>query len=167
MIKISSQLFVQLFFAVVLSSCDFVSAQNQGSITQISLERTRCFGTCPVYKVAIHADGLVEFHGELFVAAIGDYTATVAAENFETLAEFAEQIDFSNLDEEYRFGRTEDGSIIAVSDLPSRITTIYRGEDAKSILNYYNGPEVLEQFELLIDELTDSVGWVGSQTPGF
>src|SRR6059058_5801427 len=32
--------------------------------TLITLERTACFGTCPVYKLTISADGKVAFEGK-------------------------------------------------------------------------------------------------------
>lgn len=33
----------------------------------IQLERTMCFGECPVYKVEILSDGTVNYNGEMFV----------------------------------------------------------------------------------------------------
>ena len=136
-----------------------VSARVDGEITQISLERTVCFGTCPVYKVTIHADGAVEFHGERFVALIGDFESSVNADQFEKLEAAVEQINFVDLEDEYRFHIGPDNSRATVSDLPSRIVTVNWENMTKSVLNYFGGPDELEVLESLIDEVTTVSQW--------
>ena len=37
----------------------------------ITLERTACFGTCPIYKLTVYGDGRVEYEGERFVTVTG------------------------------------------------------------------------------------------------
>ena len=39
--------------------------------SHLTLERGMCYGTCPVYTVAVTADGKVEWTGEHFVKEIG------------------------------------------------------------------------------------------------
>ena len=141
--------------------------QQDSSISRISLERTACFGTCPVYEVSVFADGSVTFTGTRFVESVGDYSTQIGRSGFRRLVEFSEDIGFFDLDDEYRYGRAEDGSRIVVSDLPSRITTIYRDGEVKSVLNYFRGPEELEQFERLIDTVANTAQWVGEDAPGF
>jgi hypothetical protein len=140
-------------------------AQSQESVNRISLQRTACFGVCPVYNVSIYPNGLVEFHGERFVASVGDYNHRVDPANFDRLAQFAREIDFYSLSAEYRVRIEADNSVTAVSDLPSRITTVETRSEAKSVLNYFAGPQELEDFENLIDQLTDSARWVGEEIP--
>jgi hypothetical protein len=153
-----------LIIGAALQAC----AQSGSSINQISLQRTACFGACPIYTVSIYPDGLVEFHGERFVQSLGDFSARVDPANFTELANFADRLGFFELEEEYRVRREPDGSVVAVSDLPSRITTLVREDRTKSVLNYFAGPDELERFELLIDELTNSARWIGRPTaPSF
>jgi len=160
----AGKFFAMIVLTVSLHSC----AQADSSVNKISLQRTACFGVCPVYTVSIYPDGLVEFHGERFVASTGDHTASVSPDNFQRLAAFANNINFFLLDDEYRVRREPDGTVIAVSDLPSRITTVVKDEQEKSVLNYFAGPQQLEQFELMIDELTGSSRWIGeSGAPSF
>ncbi len=150
-----------VLIAFSLSTC----AQSNSSISQISLQRTACFGACPVYTVSIYADGLVEFHGERFVDFPGNYTGRVDPANFTELTNFADRLNFFDLAEEYRVRREADGTVVTVSDLPSRIIKVIAGERVKSVLNYFAGPAELEQFELLIDSMTNSAQWTGRTNP--
>jgi len=138
----------------------YASAQIDGEITQISLQKTACFGTCPVYKVTIHADGAVIFHGERFVASIGEFESSVNAGQFEILVDAIKQINFWDLDEAYRFKLGPDNSRTTVSDLPSRIITVDRESMTKSVLNYFGGPDELEALESLIDEIAAVSHWI-------
>jgi Domain of unknown function (DUF6438) len=45
----------------------------------VTLKRTACFGTCPVYTVAVHGSGLVEYLGEFHVAMPGAQAGRVTA----------------------------------------------------------------------------------------
>ncbi|MCP5346229.1 MAG: DUF6438 domain-containing protein [Gammaproteobacteria bacterium] len=134
-------------------------------VTSISLQRTACFGICPVYAVTIYSDGLVEFHGERFVESAGDFQYRIEQEDFASLAAFAEQIDFFSLDTEYRYKTGPNGERIAVSDLPSRITTVEKAGESKTVLNYFGGPEALTAFENLIDQLARTADRIGSTAP--
>ncbi len=134
-------------------------------ITRISLQRTACFGICPVYTVAIYPDGLVEFHGERFVESEGDFRHRVDPDAFARLAAFAADMDFFGLQEEYRFQTGPGGERIVVSDLPSRITTVEKSGRSKSVLNYFGGPELLAEFETLIDQLSGTARWIGQRSP--
>ena len=45
----------------------------------IRLERTACFGECPVYSVAIDGDGNVVYEGAKFVRVVGRQTDRIPA----------------------------------------------------------------------------------------
>ena len=154
-----------LLGALLLQSTSI--AQTTGQISSISLQRTACFGVCPIYTVTLYPDGQVEFNGERFVESVGPQSARIEPEGFNRLVAFAERIGFFSLDDEYRYQLGPDGSLIAVSDLPSRITTIARGDQSKSVLNYFGGPDELETFENLIDEIAGTSRWIGEVRPGF
>jgi Domain of unknown function (DUF6438) len=48
--------------------------KNRVVMDEFSLERTECFGPCPVYKVTIRLDGSVRYVGKKNVQRIGTYT---------------------------------------------------------------------------------------------
>ncbi len=50
------------------------AAAQENSQPVITLERTACFGACPVYTLSIYADGTVVYNGERFVDVEGEQT---------------------------------------------------------------------------------------------
>jgi hypothetical protein len=54
-------------------------------ITSISLERTACYGECPIYSVDLHGDGTAEYLGLRFMEKEGPVLGQVG-EEFERLA---------------------------------------------------------------------------------
>ena len=43
----------------------------------ITLERTECFGTCPVYRLTVHGDGRVVYEGIRFVEVEGTVKTSI------------------------------------------------------------------------------------------
>ena len=72
--------------ALALAACSVVAPQPTPtpspaptptpdySSVQITLERTVCFGFCPIYKLTIHGNGLVEYDGDRNVTVSGHQT---------------------------------------------------------------------------------------------
>ena len=44
----------------------------------ITLERTACFGVCPVYKLTVYGDGRVVYEGKRFVRVEGTITRNIS-----------------------------------------------------------------------------------------
>jgi hypothetical protein len=130
----------------------------------ITLERTACLGTCPVYSVRISSDGRVDYEGKQFVRVVGHAGATLAAGEFASLVKAFEQIDFFALDDSYRFVVHPDGSRSAVTDLPTTITSIQLGERAKTVVDYVGAPAALHDLERRIDADAGTMRWI-SVTP--
>jgi hypothetical protein len=141
------------FFLVI------ASARAESQITKIVLERTACFGTCPVYTLSVHSSGLVEFAGESHVKAKGTQTGKISPEDFARLVKKIDEIDFFNLRNRYD-GKNPDGSGTTVTDLPTRKTSVTRGGETKTVENYFRGPPGLSELENLIEELTKSAKWI-------
>src|SRR5262245_44768235 len=76
-------------------------AQNAAPSTSddfvIELERTSCFGPCPIYTVTIDSKGNVTFDGKEHVRVKGRATARVAPSRAAALLETAERIGFFSL----------------------------------------------------------------------
>jgi uncharacterized protein DUF6438 len=129
------------------------------AVTKIVLERTRCFGTCPVYTLTLNSSGVVEFVGTDHVKAKGPQTGKISAQSFARLVKKIEEIDFFNLRDRYD-GKNPDGTGSTVTDLPTRKTTVVRGDQTKTVEDYFRGPPGLLELELLIDELAKSEKWI-------
>ncbi len=112
----------------------------------ISLERTPCYGTCPIYKMEIFSDGSAFYHGERFVDKMGDFQFTVSKETINYILKRAEEIGFFEMEDKYT------GNI---TDLPKTITFIKSEKAEKKIIDYYNAPKILKEFESLVDGCID------------
>ena len=90
---------------------------------------------------------------------MGRQTGRISAENFRRLVSKIEEINFFNLKDRYD-GKNADGSGVTVTDLPTRKTSVTRGNVTKTVENYFRGPKGLKELEDLIDEVTKSSEWV-------
>ena len=112
----------------------------------ISLERTPCYGTCPIYKMKIFSDGSAFYHGERFVEKIGNYEFSVRKETVNYILKKADEIGFFELEDKYTAN---------ITDLPKTITFIKNGKNKKRVVDYYGAPKTLKEFESLVDGCID------------
>ena len=127
----------------------------------ITLERTACFGACPIYTIGIYEDGRVEYVGQDFVAVRGEQNGSITPEQFIDLLAAFEKADYFNLQDEYTAPAT---------DLPTTITSFTFEGKTKTVRNYggcfseilNRAPQALCDLEIMIDEITNSAQWVGN-----
>ena len=125
----------------ILLSCGLTKKANTSEIELIiSLQRTACFGTCPIYKIEIFSDGSGIYTGTRFVENIGVTKFSVSETQLNLILTKAEAIGFTNMKEEYSE---------PISDLP---TTFIQIKD-KKIRDYTGAPKTLKNLENLIDQL--------------
>ena len=106
----------------------------------ISLQRTACFGTCPIYFFRISSDMSGVYHGKNFVEKIGEIEFTLSEEEINSILQKANEINYCQLEDEY-FER--------ISDLPRTYIQIFD----KKVLDYYGAPKELKELEKLIDKI--------------
>ncbi len=124
----------------------------------VTLERTFCYGECPVYQLAIYRDGVVQFTGKDHVDVIG------AAIGHVTQADLAE-LDRLFADAHY-FDLSDRYTRFDVSDRPAVFTSYQLGPRAKQIEHYHgdeHAPRVLEVLENEIDRIAGSERWIGKR----
>ena len=124
------------------------------------LERTRCFGICPAYRLSLARSGAVHFRS--FNPGDSAHTAsdTLPRGAFERLEAQAAELGFDALPDDIRASRL---CGMAATDHPSAIVTLFRGARAKRVEDYhgcYPGPAALRRFELAIDSIAASERWV-------
>ena len=146
-----------LFGAVALFAATNVRAEPP--ITKIVLERTTCFGVCPVYTLTVQSSGRVEFVGTKHVWETGPHRGKISRADFARLVKKIEEINFFALNNRYD-GKKPNGSGATVTDLPTRKTSVTRGDQTKTVENYFRGPPGLKELEDLIDEVTKSSIWI-------
>jgi hypothetical protein len=153
---------------MVLSSCQFagsilvavaVSMTASEALAQgipddfvIKLERTSCFGECPVYSVSIDAKGNVTYEGTKFVRVEGRQTDRIPASRVAALLETADRIRFFELNDRYRTIRNPDGTETMVTDLPTTFVTVTRDGRTKRVEDYIGAPKPLQELEQQIDD---------------
>jgi hypothetical protein len=148
---LASALLLALVASMVLPA-----AAQEGEVA-VTLERTACFGTCPIYKVTIYTDGTVVFEGERFVTAEGTQTLQIEPEVVQQLVEGFEAAGYFEWDDEY----TE----MTVSDLPTIITSVTRDGETKQITRYAgdsSAPMELPYLETWIDLAAYTSQWTGA-----
>ena len=122
-------------------SCGLTKKANTSEIELIiSLQRTACFGTCPIYKIEIFSDGSGIYTGTRFVENIGATKFSLSKTQLNLILTRAETIGFTNMKEEYS---------APISDLP---TTFIQIKD-KKIKDYTGAPKTLKSLENLIDKV--------------
>jgi hypothetical protein len=125
----------------ILLSCGLIKKANTSEIELIiSLQRTACFGTCPIYKIEIFSDGSGIYTGTRFVENIGITEFSLSKTQLNLILTQAEAIGFTNMKGEYSE---------PISDLP---TTFIQIKD-KKIRDYTGAPKTLKNLENLIDQM--------------
>lgn len=154
---------VALIVALLLAACSASSVTPNTTPTTadalddvtIILERTACFGTCPIYQLTITGDGTVMYDGRDFVLVKGAQTSQISRAQVQELIAAFEQADFMSL---------TDYMEQQVTDLPYAITSITRGGQSKTVHHYYGdsrAPQQLTDLESTIDQITNSKQWTG------
>jgi hypothetical protein len=122
-----------------------------------SLERTVCYGTCPVYKLTIHADGRVDYHGEHFVKRKGDATGQLTHMHIAAIHAAFAHADYFKLADGYEHE--------SVTDAPSAITSFTDGAVTKTVRHYLGddkAPAELKKLEDQIDQIVGIAQWIGT-----
>lgn len=65
----------------------------------ISLKRSSCYGTCPVYGITIQGDGTAKYEGTMFVRTKGPEIAKIPSEILANLLQSFDRASFSTIDD--------------------------------------------------------------------
>jgi hypothetical protein len=145
---------------------------------EITMERTACFGTCPIYKVSIDGDGRVRWHGEQHVVAIGERRATVPPKRIAEIRRMLESVQFWKRDQRgdlvdpqpecVRTGTTTScslsKSITICSDTSSAIITVRENRTEKhTVTNDHCDESPLDELESMIDDIARTSAWIGER----
>ena len=94
--------YLLIIFIIILSSCKTTSNQisnNQKKLI-ISLEKTACFGTCPILKIEIYNNGAVVYNGIKHVKRLGIHDFEIQPKEIQKILSKAKEIGFYNLENE-------------------------------------------------------------------
>ncbi len=122
----------------------------------LTLERTACYGFCPIYKLTVYGNGKVVYKGERFVKVTGTRTTTISQTAVRKLIADFQKINYFRLQDSYTGGHT---------DAPSAITSLTMGKKQKTVNHYLaspNAPTRLTELENKIDAVVNSKQWIGT-----
>ena len=123
----------------------------------ISLERTACYGPCPVYSVTVFKSGRVIFEGMQNTENVGVFAYRIPTSDAEKIFDKFYEINFFALDDKYTRN---------VTDLPTAITSFRNDAYSKTVSNYGNaGPDSLHHLELLIDKMARTEPMINDAIP--
>jgi hypothetical protein len=137
-------------------------SSTAGGTPVITLERTPCFGACPVYRVTISRSGLVRDEGKRFVADSGVDSARISADSVAGLLSELQKGGYFELDERYVSGAPACGQY--ATDLPTAITSIDDGSRSKRVQHDHGcteAPKTLVGMEKRIDQVAGTGRWTG------
>lgn len=150
--------YVSLLLLFILGVAS-VSAQETGKNVVITLERTACFGSCPIYTVSILEDGTVLYDGKDFVTVKGEQTNQIAPETVAAMVEAFQSAGYFDWKEVY--------DTQSVTDLPVVITSVTRDGQTHRISHYlgdHTAPVALSFLEQWIDDMTTTSLLTGAQS---
>lgn len=132
-------------------------ASTNCGVTEIGIERTVCYGTCPAYAFIAKSDGTFRYIGERHVERNGNYNGTISVWHYNALARYILDSGYMDLESTYK---------PSVTDNPTVFTTVVVNSKRKTISNYaHGGPSKLWAIEQLIDGLMSGAKWNPQSSP--
>lgn len=119
----------------------------------VRIQKTACFGKCPVFTVEIYRDGKAVYSGVAYTKRKGRFETTIEKEFIQKIHNKAADANFWKLKNTY----PDSGNVIA--DIPSTITYIRQGNNGKLITNNYDAPKSLIALEKWLQSEIDNLDW--------
>jgi hypothetical protein len=129
---------------------------NSNTITEVTLQRTWCLGTCPVDKVTLRSDGTAEYTVTISTKPSGNFKGTFPEYDFTRLVQWLESEDIFTMKDSY-------GSLAL--DAPDQIITIVRNNQRKTIINHtVNSSLKFWSMEQAIKGIASDIKWLPVQS---
>jgi hypothetical protein len=156
---------------LVLSGCarrEVVPAPGDRSEAAVAaapaftLDRTACFGSCPIYNVSVWPSGEVNYQGKAHVRHMGAASGRVSPERVSALLSDIEAAGYFGFADRYVSAEPSCGRY--ATDAPTVTTSVTLGGRTKRVVHDYgcgSAPGALTILERKIDELADTPQWTG------
>jgi Domain of unknown function (DUF6438) len=141
---------------------DGPSEVTRGSDSAVTLERTPCFGGCPVYRISVSPEGLVSYEGRANVRRLGAASKQIRPERVSALLAELDRAGYFSFAPRYTPAEPACGRY--ATDSPTAITSLRMGERTHRIEHDYGcgaAPDALVVLERRIDEALGSSEWTG------
>lgn len=115
-----------------------------------SINRTACYGQCPMYKATFLDNGELIYVGKRFVENIGTYRTLISTEEVNDIKAKVVEFDYFSLDSLYP---------TPIADFPSCITEASLNGNTKKVIDRRSPPDNLKAFEKFLDSLLENREW--------
>ncbi len=123
-----------------------------------SIERTSCYGWCPVYRLTVFIDGTIEYMGIDFVLHKGLRMAQATPEQVLQLRQAFSESNYGAFADHY----TE----LHYTDFPTVVVTYRSGDKLKQVVHYYgdsSAPQALVELEDRIEQILEVDQFIGTR----
>jgi len=160
-----SKKLILLLTTFLIVSCSSIPVSIDDD-TLVKLERTACYGKCPIYTVVVKKNGEVKYEGRKYVSVKGIQTATLSKESIASIEAKLMKTKFlkmrSNLDSGSWgcfISRTDHSYIIIEGSVKNKRKAVstYLGCDSEQV-------ETVFELANYIDKITETSEWVESNT---
>lgn len=131
------------------------TSHNLGGEPIVMMQKTPCYGPCPVYILKIYPSGWATLDATQHLKLEGTYTQKLSDKYLKRLEADFEQAKFFELQDTYTTN---------LSDLPTTYLTYRQGGRSKTVMDYYGAPERLKQLEAHLEALVMAQGWRAHQS---
>ncbi len=114
----------------------------------ITLERTGCYGTCPIYSLTIYGDGKVTYEGKRHVDNIGEFTGQLSQAQLTSLYTYAKGLDWERYPEKFPIDNV---------DFPQFNLAFINGKHSYATKANSRADEELITLSKLMDELAKEI----------
>jgi hypothetical protein len=140
-----------LFLMIACLSCKSGKQAKQNfDKSVISMEKTACYGKCPVYSITIYGTGKTEFTGSKNVKMLGKYEKQLSKEETLKIFNAFYASNFSDFLSEYDSG---------VTDVPTTIMSFLHKGYNKIIRDKMGAPAELKALEKMVEGVVGAEGW--------
>jgi hypothetical protein len=147
---------LSVLFIIDLSSCHtskkVTTNTSATDVPFISMERTGCFGKCPIYKVSIYGNGSVVYEGVRYTEKTGKFCGSLTHSQIVSLKALLDSAHLFEMKNEYP------GDGRAPADLPACKMTYTQNNQTKAINDHgIESPDKLVSIEAQIDTTVKKV----------
>ena len=143
-----------LLLLLFIASCqtikpDVKHLEKNGTLL-LSMERTPCYGRCPVYTINMYQNGLLVYNAQKFTDTTGRFYTVLSKQKMEELKNRFTTVGF------FSMANTYPDKVKTPTDLPSCILFYNNGTQQKTITDKrWQTPETLTTLEKTVDSLVD------------
>lgn len=140
---------VLLCSVAILESCVSKATSTEKTVL-LTMQKTPCFGNCPVYDLTIYTNGYAEYNAKNFLPQTGRFGTELSKNEVRSIVQDLDDMNFCQMKKLYGVG---------VTDFPSSIITYMCNGEEKKVEAIMKYPESLLLFIMKLDGLTKSPKW--------